>query len=320
MLRVTRKDHERGAVSVMVALLMVLLLGFAALAVDVALVHSERTQLQNGADATALGLAQRCAQGSCTADTSLAQSLADGNALDGISNLQPPVIDTGARTVTVRTGSKEMGGADNRISLIFARALGVPSAEVLAQSTAAWGTPSKGKVLLPLAIAECKFNLSLAGLESAPQLLQMDSGGCGEIPGGFGWIEGVSSTTCGITIAAGSSSNSGVWFSSNTGASVPSMCTSSDIESMKDQTVLLPLYDIATGVGSGGKYYIKSFAAFHITGYRFPSQTWWPNDGSGIASCPKCIRGKFVKLVSLDAAFELGTAPNYGATLVRLTQ
>ncbi len=41
---------------------------------------------------------------------------------------------------------------------------------------------------------------------------------------------------------------------------------------MNDQTVLLPLYDVATGNGSSGKYYInlRPLAAFHVTGYHFP--------------------------------------------------
>jgi hypothetical protein len=318
--RTKRVPAEDGAVSVLVALLMVVLLGFAALSIDVGMLYSEKAQLQNGADAAALAVAQTCAKTPpspvCLSPTALATEFTNRNALDGLSDAQ---VAVSANKVTVTALAKESGRSDNKVSLTFAKALGIPTAEVSAQASAAWGAPSKGKVILPLAIAECKFNLAPSGLESAPQLLQMDSGGCGEIPGGFGWIEGMTSSTCGITIAAGASSNAGVWFSSNTGASVPSVCSSSDIEAMKDQTVLLPLYDLATGVGSSGKYYIKAFAAFHITGYRFPSQTWWPADGSGISSCNKCLRGKFVKLVSLDTAFELGTGTSYGATIVRLT-
>ena len=49
-----RLRDERGAVAVMVALLMVPLIGFAAIAIDVAAMWSERQQLQNGADAGAL--------------------------------------------------------------------------------------------------------------------------------------------------------------------------------------------------------------------------------------------------------------------------
>jgi hypothetical protein len=84
---------------------------------------------------------------------------------------------------------------------------------------------------------------------------------------------------------------------------------------MNDQTVLLPLYDIATGTGSSGKYYIKGFAAFHVTGYHFASISWT----TGTAVANKAIRGYFVKFVSLAEGFELGSTPDYGASIARLT-
>ena len=56
------EDRERGAVSVLIAILMVSLLGFTALAVDVGMLYAERTQLRNGADAAALAIAQKCAR------------------------------------------------------------------------------------------------------------------------------------------------------------------------------------------------------------------------------------------------------------------
>jgi hypothetical protein len=79
--------------------------------------------------------------------------------------------------------------------------------------------------------------------------------------------------------------------------------------------VLLPLYDLATGTGSTGKYYIKGFAAFHVTGYHFADISWT----AGAKVDNKTIRGYFVKFVSLSQALELGNAPDYGATVVRLS-
>ena len=56
--------HDRGAVAVTVAILLAggALLGFAALSVDVGLIYSERQQLQSGADASALAVANACAR------------------------------------------------------------------------------------------------------------------------------------------------------------------------------------------------------------------------------------------------------------------
>jgi hypothetical protein len=85
---------------------------------------------------------------------------------------------------------------------------------------------------------------------------------------------------------------------------------------MNNQTVLLPLYAVAAGTGSGGAYYIKGFAAFHVTAYRFASASWQISGGQ---ICNKCIRGRFVEFVSLSKALELGNAPDYGTSVVRLT-
>jgi Flp pilus assembly protein TadG len=313
-----RAANERGAVSVIVAILLVTLLGFAAIAVDVGVIYSERAQLQNGADAAALALAQKCAKDAsdtdCSTTSALAGSLANQNALDGMSKVHSIELDKTGRKVSVTTSAKEKGGADNSVSLFFADVLGIPNKEVGTRSSATWGTPSKGPVILPLAIAHCKLNIPAGGASGAEQVLEQSVNGCGGIPGGFGWMQ-TTSTKCSITATAGASSNSGIWFASDTGASVPSTCAAADFTQMNNQTVLLPLYDIATGTGSSGKYYIKGFAAFHVTGYHFASISW--STGTPVAN--KAIRGYFVKFVSLAQGFELGSTPDYGASIARLT-
>lgn len=61
-LKVLRSEHpERGATAILAALLMVVMLGFAGLAIDLGASYAKRTQLQNGADAAALALAQQYA-------------------------------------------------------------------------------------------------------------------------------------------------------------------------------------------------------------------------------------------------------------------
>jgi hypothetical protein len=318
-----RVEHnsEQGGIAVIVALLMVVLLGFAAVAVDVGALYAEQAQLQNGADAAAMAIAQSCAKNpadttNCIASSPLAVGLNNGNALDGKSNIKSVALDKTNKTIKVTSGAQETGKTPNEVSLFFARALGMKSAEVNASSTVAWGTPSKGRLILPLAIAHCKLNLSPGALTGTEQVLDMDSGGCGEIPGGFSWIkEIVDDGKCSVTVSAGQASNSGIWFMSDTGASVPSLCTSSDVATLNNQTVLLPLYDVATGNGSSGMYYVKGFAAFHVTGYHFESHSW---PSGSIKN--KTMRGYFEKFVSLSDAFELGSAPDYGTSLVRFSQ
>ena len=309
---------ERGAVSVIVAIMLVALLGCAAIAVDVSMMYAERTQLRNGADAAALAIAQKCAistsDPNCTDTSSLAAGLANRNANDGLTNLKSVATDPTGRTVAVTAASQEVGKAPNQVSLFFARVLGIASAEVNASAAAQWGTPSKGPVILPLAIAYCKLDIPAGGTTGNVQVLEQAVNGCGGLPGGFGWIT-TSGTKCAVTMTAGQSNNSGIWFSSDPGASAPTICTAADFNQMNDQTVLLPLYDVATGTGSLGKYYVKGFAAFHVTGYHFADISW--TTGGNVQN--KTIRGYFVKFVSLAQAFELGNVPNYGASIVRLT-
>lgn len=308
-----RQDHESGGISVIVALMMVVLLGFAAIAVDVGMLYSERAQLQNGADAAAMLVAHNCAkkQADCTT-TSTAEAILGGNALDGRSNLKS--LEVLNRTVTVTAGAEQQGEEENKVSLFFANVLGISSTEVTATSRVEWGTPSGGDIILPLAIAECKLNLG-SGSVGTEQVLELDSNGCGEIPGGFGWIED-GDGRCSVTIAAGQASDEGIWFTSSTGASVPAPCTSTDVNKLNNQTVLLPLYDVATGNGSSGKYYVKGFAAFHVTGYHFESHSW--SSGGNIKN--KAIRGYFVRFVSLSDALEIGIGEDYGTSIVRFAQ
>ncbi|MET3140392.1 UNVERIFIED_ORG: hypothetical protein ABIB13_000079 [Arthrobacter sp. UYEF2] len=313
-----KNDGERGAVSVIVALMLVALLAFGALAVDVGMLYAEKTQLRNGADAAALAIAQRCSRDpnnvECSTTSSLAAGLTNGNATDGLSHIKSTVLNTTAHTVTVTAGAQEAGHSPNEVSLFFARVLGMNTAEVTASSSAQWGTPSKGPVILPLAIARCKLNLVPGALNGAVQVLDQSFSGCTGIPGGFGWIP-TSGTQCTLTVTAGASNNTGLWFSVDPGASAPTACVAADFAKVNDQTVLLPLYDVATGTGSGGKYYVSGFAAFHVTGYHFANFNW--STGGTIQN--KTIRGYFVRFVSLSEAFELGKTPDYGTTVVRLT-
>ncbi|TSE14934.1 pilus assembly protein TadG [Arthrobacter sp. KBS0703] len=312
-------ESERGAISVIVAILLVALLGFAAIAIDVARLYSERAQLQNGSDAAAFMMAQKCAKdlndAECSTTSPLAADLANKNAVDGLSNVKSITLDKTNRKITVTAGAKEVGGGPNAVSTFFARIMGIQSAEVVAESRVEWGTPSKGIVAMPLAIAVCKLNLAAGATSASEQLIEMGSG-CGTIPGGFGWINDASDAKCSVNISAGQSNDPGIWFTSDTGASAPGVCAASDLAAMNDQTVLIPLYDIATGNGSSGKYYVKGFAAFHVTGYHFATDSWT----SGGGSLPnKSIRGYFLKFVSLSQALELGNSPDYGTAVVRLT-
>lgn len=79
-----RMRGDDGAVAVLIALLAVVLLGFGALVIDVGILYAEKRELQTGADAAALAIANECVVGDCTqaAADSLATEMASANASD----------------------------------------------------------------------------------------------------------------------------------------------------------------------------------------------------------------------------------------------
>jgi Flp pilus assembly protein TadG len=95
-----RRD-ERGVVAAIVAILLGagVLTGTCALVIDVGQIYQERAELQNGADAAALGVAKSCALGACTPGA--AGQLADGNA---------SALTGGTEGVQLVCGSGSLGG------------------------------------------------------------------------------------------------------------------------------------------------------------------------------------------------------------------
>jgi len=96
MLRLTGiGERERGAIAAIVAMLFGfgVLLSLAALTVDVGNINADRRQLQNGADAVALAVAQQCVtDGTCDIITEAKldklKALANANAADGATSIQ----------------------------------------------------------------------------------------------------------------------------------------------------------------------------------------------------------------------------------------
>jgi hypothetical protein len=345
-----KQAKEHGAVTVIVALLMVVLLGSVAIAVDVGVIHSERAQLQSGADAAAIGMAQKCARDAsdptCSTTSTLASSLANQNALDGISKVHSIALDKTARTVAVQTSARETGGTDNSVSLFFADVLGVPTKEVGARASAVWGSPKAGRTAFPLAFSVCQVKDHIGGVL---QLLQ-DHGnkasvGCNYGPsgaavaGGFGWLA-PDAGQCGGTIDLALSEGG-----SDTGNNAPGHCVTelnhwaSEITAGREVIVLLPVFNKVTGTGSGAIYGLVSFAAFKVTGWKFSGGDGnGPDDNSlpytfhnqistatGVTKTTECkggcrgIIGSFVKYVSLADGYTLGPVDEYGATIVRMT-
>jgi hypothetical protein len=196
-----RPRGERGAVATLVAVLLGggVLLGMTALTVDVGQIFSERRELQNGADAAALAVAQDCAEGeSCDTGTgsgSLAGTFADDNARkDGAADVRhvcgngaslpgcpapedsiydcPAPPASGVTYVEVKTATKEAGGS-TLLPPTFARALAgnesYDGVNVYACARAGWGAPRSVTSALPVTFSLCEWNNATAnGTNYAP--------------------------------------------------------------------------------------------------------------------------------------------------------
>ena len=310
MRRLIRRDRrERGAVAVVVAISMVVLMGFVAISVDVGSIYSDRQQLQNGADAGALAIAESCQRGSCV-DT--ADKYVKANKLDGQATGKA-VINTTAGSVTVE--------ADSIHQNWFAGVLGMPTTPISAKASASWGYPSGGAVL-PLAFSWCEFfnAVKLWTADALPGskaliVVPLKEQTCTNpahtyVAGGFGYLAG---TNCVAEVLAGN------WVKSDPGENGPNSCTGFDWTKLLGTDVPVPIYEDYKGNGSGAEYLIKGMATFTITAYCFGPHAQAPDT---IKDCPntKRIEGYFVSYTNLSSNYPIDpTAPHFGTGTVKLT-
>lgn len=308
-----RVKDQRGAVGVVVALLMVPLMGFAAIAIDVAAIYADRQQLQTGADAGALAIAQDCSAGSCGSPGATAANFATANRGPGASTATVTSLTGGS--VTVRTSAVR--------DHLFAPVLGINSSVVQAQATVTWGSPTGGTTALPLTFNKCEFDHYTGGgvpsdtIERTILFSKTAVSGCppqsGDfVPGGFGWVE-VNSGTCNRASAV-----SGVLslLESDPGNSPPSSCSPADFAKVINQTVLLPVFKEYGGNGSNAYFRVYGYAAFRVTGYYFAGQFDWNSPCGGNE---RCIRGYFTKMTDRAPTFTYGSgAPQLGAGVISL--
>lgn len=358
-----RMSGDDGATAVLVAILAIVLFGMGAMVVDVGSLWSERRQLQNGADAGALAIAQTCAVGTC--DSTLAPGYADSNSNDNASNVQevcgssssalpvctdPPIpTPPGVGWVMVRTQTGDDNGS-GIVPPILAKALvpGYNGSTVHAYAVANWGAPAGIAGGLPLTFSECEWQAATAsGASYAPAppyptaadgttIYPTDSSGnslerviyfhdttlagfCNagpsgaDLSGGFGWLQ--PDTTCAATTTDG-------WFDDKTGAAIPSGCKP-DLTPLVGHLIFVPIFDETNGLtGTNGEYHIASYAAFFLTGFRFPGLS----GGSIVTNSPPCsgsddcISGFFVNAQMPPGNSFVGDGPSMGANVVGLAQ
>jgi hypothetical protein len=298
-------DSENGAVAVMTALLMVVLLGMSAIVVDIGMLYAERSQLQSGADAAALAIAQDCAAGECGDYVATGERFANANSNDDHS-AAVPIIAGNMVTVQTSTVTRDGGTA---VRHWFAPILGVDSTRVGATAKASWGSPSKATVF-PFTAPKCKFDQAPTDTEFWITSESTCIGSTGNrLPGAFGWLDEDGHKNCRASVDVDQ-----VIIGGAPGKSGPQNCH------IDGETILLPVYDEKSGQGNNVGYVIHGFAAFRVTAHSWPSQQLNQED------CNKCtgIKGKFITLVSLEDLQSFGVeelgGPALNAFFVALSQ
>ncbi len=174
---------QRGAIAVMVALMLSVMMGLCALAVDLSYGFLVRNELQNAADAAALsgagslyragpapdwGAASQAATEAIELNKSTQVALRDGVVEYGYWNLSgatdavqaPPAIPgPGEVPAVMVTIAREEGQNGGPVELFFARILGIRSVPVKATAVAAVAPPGMvgSGVLFPLAVSACLY-------------------------------------------------------------------------------------------------------------------------------------------------------------------
>lgn len=330
---------ERGVVAVVVALLLTVMLGMGALVVDVGALYQEKRELQNGSDAGALAIAEDCAMGNCGDSTTTARGLAGPNAEDDASTVDGVAIDMSAQTVTVDTSTSDPAGG-SVIAYKFAQVLGFTGDTVHASATAQWSPPSKGPSV-PLVISKCEWDRSAGSAGNLPTgilTVTFHSGSSAEscngpagqdVPGGFGWLD---ATNC---VSDLSVADGGVWAESKTG-NTPTGTGCSPSHFDIGSTVLVPVFDEATGQGTKANFHLIGFAAFEILGIGLHNSGGWtdglacetspepPEGGDGKSNAggagndAQCIIGRFVEYFVADATAGGPSIPDLGVSTVSL--
>ncbi|USQ77464.1 pilus assembly protein TadG-related protein [Ornithinimicrobium cryptoxanthini] len=322
---VRRASPERGAAAILVALLLTALLGAAGLAIDLGASYVKKQQLQNGADAAAIALAQDHAFDGCAAaaNPTEATNWVQDNINNGSATGDPscPEGPTGSVLTVLAEGEQ-----DHWFIPILPG--GPKSSEISASATVEWGTPIAGAGF-PIVFSECVFNSAIAQAGEyvevwIPKKNDKDPN-CSSYDypnGGFGWLNG---TDCVADYAELQPSKS-VLVPGDPGNNDSTECKWAEEAKSWPRKVLIPVFDGTNGVnGNGHAFYVYKFASFELAGVAIqsgnerhgadmPANRCSSNPGWSHKSC---IYGRFVQYVSVDDAFKLGPVTDPDTLVVR---
>ncbi|TCO34234.1 putative Flp pilus-assembly TadE/G-like protein [Kribbella steppae] len=355
MMRLLGRD-DRGAFGVLIGMLLGsgVLLGMAALTIDVGTLYQERAELQNGADSGSIAVAKSCVITSCTPGT--AATYANLNAKDGVSAVTlvcghdlkgglpgcpgssgaiydcPSAPASGTNYVDVHTATLTTGGS-SLLPPVFARALagnaGYAGSTVLACARAMWGPALQTSNSLAMTLSLCAWTQATGGTPPTfgtdVRIFVRDAPNaptCAGLsrPGEFGWLSDVGGCTAQVDLT-----NSGYITGSDPGKNISAECQAALTSYVANQTpIFIPIFDTTTGSGSGASYHLVGLAAFILTGYvnmnplkdEIPAPFTKADCPNG-KTTPSCIFGHFTQAL-VPMTTTVGGGTYFGATAIKL--
>jgi Putative Flp pilus-assembly TadE/G-like len=299
--------NQRGQSLVLSLVFLTVLVGMAALVVDVGSWYRADRKLQANADAAALAGAQELPRSMADARTA-ALAYADTN--DGglkSENVKFRTTVSENDTIEVTTDRPAPG--------FFAQLFGRSIVDVRAKAAARTGTPSRARYAAPIGIDErhpmlqCGESCWNSGYPTeidffkvgpgAFRLINIDSSHGGTGPSTLGdWIRG--------GLDAWMDKNR--WYYSDPGMKPNSSHVTGALDFRDETELLFPVYNAVRAQGAGFEYYVIGWAVFHVTDYEIHG------------SKDSRIYGYFVNMVWEGILGESSDDPNFGASSIALIE
>src|ERR671934_129891 len=304
--------NERGQATVLTLVFLMVLLGMAALVLDLGSWYRADRDTQSTADAAALAGAQ-----ALPGDTSQASSLASGYAskngggLDGVA-ISSSIAPDDTIKVTIKRQSPG----------IFTKLFGLSSATVGSKATARVGALAQAMYVAPIVVNIKHPALHCGGTQQQPipcfgqptelDLLDLHKPGSGNAAGSFGLINltGDPTGNVGAEILAG-------WMEKGYDHMMPlgdyDAAPSANFNNGQFQNalqdrigdnVLFPIYDTLTGSGSNAVFHVVGWVGFHITSYHAGGSTGG-------------VRGWFTSVIWRGSQSTSGSQASFGAQTVQ---
>lgn len=301
---------ERGQAIVMMVAFLPVLLGAAALVLDVGSWYRADKAAQAAADASALAGAQGLQAGTDVAEV-LADEYATKNGGGEIEvSFATKVVTNDLITVTVKRPAPGF----------FSKLFGIDSVTVNARATARSGVPGRARYVAPIAVNEEHPMLQCECFNDPTQvtLINLHNPGAGDAAGAFGLVNLQSQADGSGNIG---SEELGAWildgyqedlplgmYDSAPSANFNSVNIRNALRDRIGTELLFPVYrPPITGSGSGAEYDIIGWVGFVPTSF-----TAGGSSGE--------IRGYFTKVIWQGLADDSGNVPDFGVRVISLVE